>query len=96
MKTYRLTPAAQHDLSEIWDFTEEHWDTNQAEKYTAEIRTAIERIATDPERGRPCNDIRDGYRRYGIGSHFLYYVETAETVDIVRILHQRIDPTRHL
>lgn len=96
MKAYRLTPAAQRDLSEIWDFTEGRWDIRQAEKYITEIRAAIERIATDPERGRTCDEIREGYRRYGIGSHLVFYVETATSVDIIRILHQRMDPTRHL
>lgn len=95
MKAYRLTPAAQRDLSEIWDFTEERWDAGQAEKYIAEIRAAIERVAADPERGRACDEIREGYRRYGIGSHLLFFVETADSVDIVRTLHQRMDPTRH-
>lgn len=29
-------------------------------------------------------------------SHVLFYVESAEGVDVIRILHQRMDPTRHL
>lgn len=96
MNRYRLTPAAQRDLSSIWDFTEERWDIRPAEAYIAEIRAAIERVADDPRRGRTCDEIRKGYRRYGIGSHLLFYVESAEGVDVVRILHQRIDPARHL
>lgn len=96
MKPSRLTPAARRDLSEIWDFTEEHWDIAQAEKYTTEIAAAIERLAADPQRGRACDEIREGYRRYGIGSHLVFYLETADSVDVVRILHQRMDPTRHL
>jgi toxin ParE1/3/4 len=93
---YRLTPAVQRDLSMIWDFTEERWDVRQAETYVTEIRAAIERIAVDPDRGRACDEIRAGYRRYGIGSHLLFSVESAEGVDVIRILHQRMDPTRHL
>lgn len=96
MKAYRLTPAARRDLSEIWDFTKERWDAGQAEKYIGEIRAAVERVADDPSRGRPCDEIREGYRRYGIGSHLVFYVETDDTVDVIRILHQRMDPTRHL
>ncbi|HLR93796.1 MAG TPA: type II toxin-antitoxin system RelE/ParE family toxin [Jiangellaceae bacterium] len=96
MSRYRLTPAAQRDLSSIWDFTEERWNARQAETYIAEIRAAIERVADDPRRGRACDQIRKGYRRYGIGSHLLFYVESGEGVDVVRILHQRMDPTRHL
>ena len=45
MKVYRLTPAAQRDLSSIWDFTQERWDENQAEIYVSEIRAAIDKTS---------------------------------------------------
>jgi len=96
MSGYRLTPAAQRDLSSIWDYTEERWDTGQAETYLMEIRYAIERVASDPSRGRACDEVREGYRRYSIGSHLIFYVESAAGVVVIRILHQRMDPTRHL
>ena len=93
---YRLTPAAQRDLSSIWDYPEERWSTRQADTYVLKMRAAIERIADDRRRGRTCEEIRPGYRRYGIGSHVLFYMESADGVDVIRILHQRMDPTRHL
>lgn len=96
MTGYRLSPAAQRDLSSIWDFSAEHWDVRQAETYLHEIGAAVRRIAENPERGRACDGIREGYRRYGIGSHLISYVEGADSVDVIRILHQRIDPTLHL
>ncbi len=96
MTGYRLTPAAQGDLSSIWDYTRERWGDDQAETYVLEIRAAIERIAQDPRRGHACDEIREGYRRYGIGSHLLFYRERPDGVDVIRILHQRMDPTRHL
>ena len=96
MSAYRLTPAAQRDLSSIWDYTQQRWDVRQAETYILEVKAAMERIAADPDRGRACEEIRAGYRRYGIGSHVLFYLERSEGVDIVRILHQRMDPMRHL
>ncbi|MFD2839627.1 type II toxin-antitoxin system RelE/ParE family toxin [Populibacterium corticicola] len=96
MRVYRLTPAAQHDLSSIWDYTEERWGIRQAELYIGDIRAAIERIADDAERGRPCDDIREGYRRYTVGRHIVFYKENANSVDVIRILHQRMDVTRHL
>lgn len=96
MKSIRLTPAAQQDLSSIWDFTQERWDEKQAEIYISEMRAAIERIAADPHRGRACDEIREGYRRYGIGSHLIFYIEKNDSVDVIRILHQRMDLTRHL
>ncbi|MGC0142772.1 type II toxin-antitoxin system RelE/ParE family toxin [Pseudactinotalea sp. Z1732] len=96
MSAFRLTPAAQQDLSSIWDFTVQRWDVRQAETYVREIQAAIKRIADNPGRGRTCEEIREGYRRYSIGSHLLFYVESTDGVDVIRILHQRMDPTRHL
>ncbi|WP_454296197.1 type II toxin-antitoxin system RelE/ParE family toxin [Salana multivorans] len=96
MSTYRLTPAAQRDLSSIWDYTEERWDVRQAETYVDDIRAAVQRIADDPRHGRSCDEIREGYRRYGIGSHVLFYRQRPDGVDVIRMLHQRMDPTRHL
>ncbi|QDP98193.1 type II toxin-antitoxin system RelE/ParE family toxin [Microlunatus elymi] len=96
MRSYRLTPAAVQDLSSIWDYTVERWDGGQAETYVNEIRAAVERLAESPDRGRACDEIREGYRRYGIGSHIIFYVVNQDSVDVVRILHQRMDPTRHL
>lgn len=96
MKSYRLTPAAQRDLASIWDFTQERWGENQAEIYISEMREAIERIAVEPYRGRACDEVREGYRRYSIGSHLIFYIERTDSVDVIRILHQRMDPTRHV
>lgn len=96
MTLFRLTPAAQQDLSAIWDYTTEQWDSQQAEIYMNEIRAVIERIAEAPARGRRCDYIREGYRRYSIGSHLLFYVERSESIDVIRVLHQRMDVTRHL
>lgn len=96
MSAYRLTPAAQRDLSSIWDYTLEHWNENQAETYILEIRNAIERIAEQPDRGQAADDIRVEYRRYAIGRHLIYFIPRGDGVDVIRILHQRMDPARHL
>lgn len=96
MGRYRLTPAAQRDLSSIWDYSTERWDVGQAETYVLEIRSAIERIADRPNRGRAVDEIRVGYRRYAIGSHLIFFIVSDDGVDVIRILHQRMDPTRHL
>lgn len=96
MNDYRLTPAAQQDLSSIWDFTEERWDIRQAETCLREIQAAIERVAADPRRGRSRAEIREGYISYAIGSHTIFYLRRQDDIDIIRVLHQRMDHSRHL
>lgn len=94
---YLLSPAAQADLEQIWDYTYGHWDVDQAEHYVRELQRAINRIAANPLIGRACDEIRPGYRKMAAGSHVLFYRVTAdEIVDVVRILHQRMDVNRHL
>ncbi|WP_414975922.1 type II toxin-antitoxin system RelE/ParE family toxin [Gordonia sp. (in: high G+C Gram-positive bacteria)] len=45
---------------------------------------------------RRSDDVRAGYRKYATGSHLVFYVQAGESVDIIRILHRRMDPARHL
>lgn len=96
MSKYLLSPAAQVDIEEIFDFTYERWGFDQAEDYAHELRRAIERAATNPRIGRSCDEIRLGYRKLSVGSHTLYYRLVDDAIDIVRILHQRMDIDRHL
>jgi toxin ParE1/3/4 len=94
---YVVSPAAQADLSEIWDYTCEHWGSAQAEIYVREFQRSIERIAHHPLIGRPCDEVRAGYRRHAVGSHTLYYrIVGDDLVDVVRVLHKRMDVDRHL
>lgn len=96
MNQYRLTPAAQRNLSSIWDITEELWGSGQAVKHFREIQAAVERIAQDPSRGRAREEIREGYRSYAVGSHVIFYLQRETRIEVVRILHQRMDVGRHL
>jgi toxin ParE1/3/4 len=96
MKRFTLSPRAQADIEEIWDYTVEHRNVGQAEVYLRKIKTAVEDVADSPRLGRPCEEVRAGYRKYSAASHVLFYRMTPDGVDIVRILHQRMDFERHL
>jgi toxin ParE1/3/4 len=94
---YLLSPAAQADLGQIWDYTHDRWGVDQAEEYLRELQRAIERAAANPRIGRACDEIRPGYRKLAAGSHTLFYQVTAEgVIDVVRVLHQRMDVDRHV
>jgi toxin ParE1/3/4 len=93
---YRLSPKARDDLSNIWDYTARQWGIEQAERYIRMIAAACEDIALRKLEGRPAEDIRQGYRKWPVGSHVLYFRRERATVSIVRILHKRMDVTRHL
>ena len=91
-----VSPRAQADIDDIWEYTVSQWGVRQAETYLRLIKEAVEAVATDPRVGRSCDDVRPGYRKYLVGSHVLFYRVTATAVVVVRILHQRMDVERHL
>jgi len=93
---YVLSPRAKSDIEEIWRYTENHWGADQAERYIREISRYIDIIAAHPTSGRPCPEVRTGYYKYRTGSHFLFYRVTSDGIDVVRILHERMDFGRHL
>ena len=91
-----LTPRAQADLDEIWDYTADRWGLDQAETYTRQLWKDIAIVANRPSLGRECTEVRRGYRMYASGSHVLFYRHTADSIDVVRILHERMDYERHI
>lgn len=97
MSRYLLNPIAAEDLDQIYAYTLDRWDIDQAESYIRELLRAFDRAAADPRIGRACEEIRAGYFRLPAGSHTVYYRLTTEDIpEIMRILHQRMDHGRHL
>jgi toxin ParE1/3/4 len=93
---YTLSPLARADLDNIWEHTSRRWDDDQAEAYLRMIQTAIETVAANPKLGRRYDEIRAGYRRHRAGSHLIMYRERSDAIDIVRVLHEKMDIGSHL
>ena len=97
MTGFVLSPAARADLGLIWDYTAERWGPDQAEQYVLGMRNACRELSAGTRQGRPADDVRAGYRKAAVGSHILFYrVRDDGAIDIVRILHRRMDVLRHL
>jgi toxin ParE1/3/4 len=91
----RLTPLAEADLEDIWLYTVKTWSVEQAESYHASIVTAFVGLAKGMKIGRSV-DARSGYLKYAVGSHLVFFRLSEKNVDIIRILHQRMDVSLHL
>lgn len=96
MKEVLFRPEARADINDIWDYTAERWDDDQADTYTRQIADACKRLAAGTRSGRPIEDIRPGYYKFLAGSHVIYYRERNVEIEIVRVLHQHMDAERHL
>lgn len=96
MAEYRLTPRAQRDLDEVFDYTVARWGLPQAVRYTDLIEAACADLAEAPQQAPACDNIRPGYRRRRVEQHVIYFRPTDYGIAVVRILHQRMDAGRHL
>lgn len=74
----------------------ESWSPSQANGYVREIKRACERLARKRSRGRSLGAVKDGYFKHSVGSHFIIFRIVEEAIDVVRILHQRMDIPAHL
>ncbi len=95
MGRYLLSPRAQEDLDDIWDFSAESWGAEKAESYLRGLWIGIQAIADDPKRGQQF-DLRPGYYRFSIGRHVLFFKPVDDGVHVFRILHQSMDFERHI
>ncbi len=92
---YRLSPLAETDLENIWLYTFKTWSLEQADSYHAGLIAVFDGLAAGDKIGRKV-DIQDGYFKCLIGSHLIFFRITDHNIDIMRILHQKMDVNLHL
>lgn len=93
---YRLTPQARADMEAVWLYSLSEWGTKQAERYIDDLAEAFRFLTQSPKAGVMCENIRQGYRRYPVIRHVIYYRETAYGIEVIRILHDHMLVTRHV
>jgi len=90
---YVISVEASNDLEKIWIYTFDNWSQEQADRYFNLIIDEIESISNAPTSGKDYSDIRAGYFRSRVKSHFIFYKVNLKkrVVEIIRILHQQMD-----
>lgn len=95
---YKISKQAEIDLENIWLYTFEEWSLEQADYYFDLIMDEIEYISKNPKSGKDYSNVRKGYFRSRMKSHFIFYRINLkeEKVEIIRILHQKMDVDSHI
>lgn len=86
---------AEEDLENIWLYSFETQGERQADKYHDELSKAMSSLVTNPNLGVSCDEIREGYRRLKVNHHVVYYKITPTILTVIRVLHERMEPTGH-
>ena len=92
MSKFKLTNSAVKDLSDIWHYTVEKWSESQADKYYNLILNACSAIAKKPQVGKVYDEIYHDLKGKKTSKHIIFYrVMDDQSVEIARILHERMD-----
>lgn len=91
LNQYRLTPAPQKDMEEIWRYGASTWSVHQAELYTDALEDAFNRLLTFPELARERTEFTPPVRIYPIGEHIIVYAIADDHLNVLRILGGRQD-----
>ena len=94
---YRISKQAIKDLNAIWIYTLNKWSKEQADRYYDLIIGEIEFISDNFLTGKSAEQTRKYYRVTKIKSHLIFYRKIEnDIVEVVRILHQRMDIKKRL
>lgn len=97
MGTFALTTKAKADLKSIAIYTQRKWGKEQRRIYIRQFDDTFHMLSENPKPGTECNYIKIGYRKFPVTSHIVFYRGTNDTnIEIVRILHKKIDARERL
>ncbi len=91
-----VSPAAEADLADIYDYTYATWGEPQAAAYVDTLVVRFKWLAVNRSLWQARDDLIPGlYGRYE-GRHLIVYRAGGDQLQVVRVLHQRMDPAGHL
>lgn len=96
MAKIQFTNAARQDLKTIFTYTIRTWGKPQAERYAAQLKMHIDKIAQNAVFSKPVPNSRPNLRQSTVGSHLVIFEATDTETLVVRILHEAMDVSRHI
>ena len=89
---HRIYLSARRRLVEIWDYTEETWGAEQADRYIEGLFTDLESIAENRLRWRPVQE--EGFEGVFFTKyrhHFIFFRDLGSELGVVTVLHESMD-----
>ncbi|MET0759215.1 MAG: type II toxin-antitoxin system RelE/ParE family toxin [Flavobacterium sp.] len=92
MAKYHLTNKAVEDLSEIWDYTYNEWSEKQANKYYKFLLESCQEVANHPKFGKHYEEVQKDLLGFKSNHHIIFFIIISpKEIEIIRILHERMD-----
>ena len=93
---YRISRPARDDLGDIWRYSAATWGTERADACIDAMISRFAWLAANKPLWRERSDVQRGLYGYPQGRHIILFRERSGGMDIVRILHDRMDIRRHV
>jgi toxin ParE1/3/4 len=89
LRHYRLAPAAETDLEDIWLYTARNWSVEQADRYTDALEAAFDTLVAMPEIARERREFDPPVRVHPSAQHVIIYRIEADHLVMLRVLGGR-------
>ena len=96
MSYFQLTPDAKASLMQIAIYTQTRWGEKQRHIYMKMLDDCFHLLSKTPMRGMVRPDIFHTLRSYPAAKHIVFYIIKSDHIVIVNVLHERMDPAKHL
>jgi len=91
-----LSPQAEEDFTDILQYTLDTWGEAQTYAYRAILDKALLAIQQYPQIGPVRSELSAEHRFFPAGRHIIIYRVRDNAIYVSRILHERMDITRHI
>ena len=96
MSKYVLSPQAQKSIRKIKSDSIKRFRRARTTLYLQHIQLIMQEIADNPSKGEDRATIKAGYFSVSVNSHIIFYRVVDNVVQVIDVLHKRMDHMRHL
>jgi toxin ParE1/3/4 len=93
---YRISKPARLDLDDIWRYTETNWGIRQADHHVDALLARLAWLTINKSMWRERQEVGEGLYSYNQERHVIFFRGSSEAIEIVRVLHTRMDIGGHL
>lgn len=86
-----ISPRARVEIDGIWHYTLHEHGLEAADRYIDGLDQSMELALEFPEIGLDYREVRAGYRMLPSGHHLIFYIPRDDGIDVMRVLHERMD-----
>lgn len=92
---YKLSPAAEQDVIDIYARGLDNWGEEQADTYLGRLVSAFNTLMNNPDLGRTVT-VRVQLQQYDIDPYIIFYRKFSYGIRIARILYKNRAVEKHL